>query len=120
MSTSKRDAGRREAGGPQRVGEVMEDVLEKSGLRTQLARIGVLEEWDGIVGPRIAVVTRPRSVTGSALVVEVRSSAWLMELSLMKHAILERLNESRGDDRIEKIIFVLGEDVEQTGAPRTP
>jgi hypothetical protein len=35
-----------------------------------------------------------------------------MELSLMKHEILKRLNAGRGEARIEKIIFVLGEDVE--------
>ncbi|MFG1690999.1 DUF721 domain-containing protein [Gemmatimonadota bacterium] len=112
MSESGSGDGSGDARGPQRIGELVAGVLEKSGVRTQVSRIGVLEEWEGRVGERIAAVTRPRSVSGTALVVEVRSSAWLMELSLMKHEILKRVNAGRGDARIEKIIFVLGEDVE--------
>ncbi len=40
---------------------------------------------------------------------EVRTSAWLMELNMMKGRILDRLNEGRPDDaRVERIVFVLG------------
>ena len=69
----------------------------------------VLELWPEIVGEQLAQVTRARSVADAALIVEVRSSAWLMELSLMKGDFLARVNERLGDVPLERIIFVQAE-----------
>lgn len=99
----------RGGGGPSRLGDLLEGVLERSGVREQVARQGVLEAWDEVVGQRIAGVTRALKVDGSVLFVEVRSSAWLMELNMMAHRILERLNEGRDEGRIERIHFLLAE-----------
>jgi len=74
-----------------------------------MERTTVLEEWDERVGEKIARVTRPVRVDGAVLFVEVRSSAWMMELEMMKPTILERLNEGRSEGRIEKIRFRLAE-----------
>ena len=59
------------------------------------------------VGEAIARVTRAQGVREATLIVEVRSSSWLMELNLMKEEILRRVNEGRQEARIEKIVFVL-------------
>ncbi len=96
-------------GGPERVGELLKGFLERQGLREEMLRAQVVEDWAGRVGEIIAGVTRPRYVSGDVLVVEVRSSAWLMELNLMKRDILERLNEGRREGRIEKLVFVLAD-----------
>ncbi len=48
-------------------------------------------------------------MSGSVLIVEVRSSAWLNELDMMKDEILRRLNEGRDEGRIEAIRLVLAE-----------
>jgi predicted nucleic acid-binding Zn ribbon protein len=69
----------------------------------------VLKEWDGLVGESIARVTHALTVREATLIVEVKSSAWLMELSFMKGDILRRLNEGREEAPIEKIVFVLSE-----------
>lgn len=92
-----------------RVGDLVEGVLEDAGVRNQIRRQGVVESWDGIVGERIAEVTRAVRVDEAVLYVEVRSSAWLMELNLMKPSILERINEERDEGRIEKVRFLLAE-----------
>ncbi len=100
--------------GPDRVGDILPGVLEGAGIREQLERQRVLEEWSGIVGAAIAAVTRPRSVTDRVLVVEVRSSAWLMELDMMKRQILGKVNAGR-EARVERIHFVLAEDDREEG-----
>lgn len=92
-----------------RVGDLVEGVLEDAGVRNQIRRQGVVESWDGIVGERIAEVTRAVRVDEAVLYVEVRSSAWLMELNLMKPSILERINEERDEGKIEKVRFLLAE-----------
>ncbi len=92
-------------GGPSRVGELLEGVLEDTGVREQIQRMSVLEAWDECVGEKIAEVTEPVGVDGGVLFVEVRSSAWLMELDMMKRRILERINEGREEGRIDTIRF---------------
>ena len=95
--------------GPTRVDVVVSSVLEKHGLREQVKRMEVLELWPEIVGEQLAQVTRAMSVADAALIVEVRNSAWLMELSMMKGDFLARVNERLGDVSLERIIFVQAE-----------
>lgn len=105
MSTGDPGSGK----GGARLGDVLGGFLEQKGLAPSIERQGVLLEWPAKVGPAIGGVTSPRSITGGTLVVEVRSSPWLMELNLMKRDILARLNEGRGEAPIEKLVFVLAE-----------
>ena len=95
--------------GPVRVGEVLDAFLDRAGMRVQLERTGVLDEWPVRVGEAIARVTNAKAVSDGTLIVEVRSSAWLMELNIMKAEILRRVNEGRAEAGIERLVFVLGE-----------
>ena len=94
--------------GPTRVGDLLGNLLEKRGLGTQILRLGALDVWSDAVGEKIAEVTEAKTVVASTLFVEVRSSAWLMELSLMKEALLERVNvELGGEGTIDRIVLTL-------------
>ncbi len=94
--------------GPTRVGELVDAFLEEKGVRKQIARQTAVDAWAGVVGEAIARVSRARAVEEGTLFVEVRSSAWMMELDFMKGDILRRLNEAREGGEIEKIVFLLG------------
>jgi len=96
-------------GGPARVDSVLQGILEEHGVRKHIDRLGVLELWPEIVGQKLAEVTKVKGLDEAALFVEVRSSAWLTELSMMKDAFLDRVNERLGDAPIERIVFVLAE-----------
>ncbi len=97
-------------GGLTRVGDLVGELLERKGLGTQIRRMGALDAWEEAVGEKIAGVTRARSVAASTLFVEVRSSAWLNELSLMKEALLERVNTAlERDGAIDRIVLTLME-----------
>jgi predicted nucleic acid-binding Zn ribbon protein len=62
------------------------------------------------VGKKLAEVTEAKTVVASTLFVQVRSSAWLMELSFMKAALLERVNaELEGEGMIDRIVLTLME-----------
>jgi predicted nucleic acid-binding Zn ribbon protein len=91
---------------PEKVRDFLADVLEREGVAQDVARQSALEEWPSKVGEKIAGVTRARSVADATMVVEVRSSPWLMELNMMKGEILERLNQGR-DVPLEKLVFVM-------------
>jgi len=93
----------------ERVDTVLTGVLEKHGVKKQVERIGVLELWPDIVGEQLAGVTRVKGLDEDTLFVEVRNSAWLMELSMMKDAFVRRVNERLDKAPIERIVFVLAE-----------
>lgn len=95
--------------GPTRVAAVLSEVLEQHGVREQVRRMEVLDLWPEIVGEPLAAVTRARGLEDATLFVEVRSSAWLMELNMMRGEFLERVNARLGDVPLERIVFVLAE-----------
>ena len=95
--------------GPAEIGALLANVLEKHGVREQVRRMEVLELWPEIVGGDLAKVTRARGVEDTTLFVEVRSSAWLMELNMMKRDFLERVNERIEDTPFERVVFALAE-----------
>lgn len=92
------------------MGDLLDSFLRERGMKEQVARQSVLAEWPERVGEKIARVTRARSVAEGTLFVEVRSSAWLMELNMMKGEILRRLNQGREEASLETLVFVLSED----------
>jgi predicted nucleic acid-binding Zn ribbon protein len=94
---------------PVRVDAVLAHVLEKAGVDKQVKRMSLVELWPEVVGEKLAAVTRVKGVDEDALFVEVRSSAWIMELSLMKDRILERVNARLEEAPIGRIVFVQAE-----------
>jgi predicted nucleic acid-binding Zn ribbon protein len=89
---------------PQKLGDVMTGMLNKSGIADRIAQANVIPEWAKLVGPQIAKVTEPLSVTPQGtLFVAVTTNAWMTELSLMEPALLRRLNERTGRLSIKKI-----------------
>jgi len=93
-----------------KVDEVLGGLLRSLGIHQEVARQGVLERWPEVVGEKIAAVTRARAVSRGTLFVDVRSSAWITELNLMRHELLARLNAGAGDARVERIVFTQAED----------
>ncbi|MXV94878.1 MAG: DUF721 domain-containing protein [Gemmatimonadetes bacterium] len=107
--------------GPRRfepVADALRGYLERTGLDESLQRLGALDEWADAVGPRVARVTRAVEVRGDTLVVEVLSSAWNNELTMMKGLILERLNTVCTGPPIGGIRFRLAETAETVGKAR--
>lgn len=94
---------------PQRIGSILNDVLARMQLLKRIEELGAVEDWETIVGEQIARATAPRTVRNGKLIVEVRSSAWMSELVLMKNKILQRLNEGKKKGKITDIFFRLGE-----------
>lgn len=93
---------------PKKLGDVMSDVLSKSGIADRVAQANVIPEWHSLVGPQIARVTEPLSVTPQGtLFVAVTTNAWMTELSLMEPDLLRRLNQRTGRLSIRKIRWQL-------------
>lgn len=92
---------------PQLVGELVSSYLKGSGLSAKVEAASVVPEWDDLVGSGIAAVTRPLRVSEGTLFVAVQTSAWMMELNMMKGQLMKRLNAGKGDGRIDQLVFVM-------------
>lgn len=94
---------------PQLVGDLVSRYLDRSGLAAKVEAASVVPEWANLMGPQIAAITEPRVVSEGVLFVAVATSAWMMELNLMKAELMRRLNAGKRSGRIEKIVFVMGD-----------
>ena len=92
---------------PQPVGDLVARFLEKSGLAPKVEAAGAVGDWPQRVGPQIAAVTRATAVNEGTLFVSVATSAWLMELNLMKGELLRRVNAGRKEGKIRQIVFTM-------------
>jgi predicted nucleic acid-binding Zn ribbon protein len=89
---------------PRKFGDVMNEVLKKAGVADRVTQATVIPDWYSLVGPQIAKVTEPLSVTPQGtLFVAVTTNAWMTELSLMEPDLLRRLNQKTGRLSIKRI-----------------
>lgn len=93
---------------PTPLAEALSHYLKTSGFGRRLEQASVIEEWATLVGPQIAAVTEPESVTPDGVLrVRVATAPWASELSLMTPTILARVNAGR-KGRIREIRWTPG------------
>ena len=95
---------------PRLVGRELDRVLERLGVAEVVESHTVFGEWADRVGPEIARAARPHRIDGETLIVLVRDSSWLTELSLRQRELLARLNTGREHSKIQRILFRLDPD----------
>jgi predicted nucleic acid-binding Zn ribbon protein len=99
---------RSKRGRPVAVGEALQGYLARAGLARRVGQAQVIPDWPALVGPQIAAVAAPESVTpDGTLFVRVATSSWMTELQLMTPEILARVNAGRGPGRIATIRWLL-------------
>lgn len=88
---------------PTPLADALTSYFKQAGLTKRVQQAGIIEEWAELVGPQIAAVTSPESVTPDGVLrVRVATAAWANELSLMSPRILARLNAGRSG-RVKEI-----------------
>jgi predicted nucleic acid-binding Zn ribbon protein len=93
---------------PTPLAEALTSYFKHAGLTKRVQQAGIIEEWAHLVGPQIAAVTSPESVTPDGVLrVRVASAPWANELSLMAPRILARLNAGR-TGRVKEIRWMPG------------
>jgi predicted nucleic acid-binding Zn ribbon protein len=93
---------------PTHLADALTSYFKQAGLTKRVQQAGIIEEWAALVGPQIARVTEPDSITPDGVLrVRVATAAWANELSLMSPRILARLNAGRSG-RVKQIRWVPG------------
>ena len=100
----------RRRGRPTAVGDALHSYLRKSGLGERGAQAQGIPDWPRLVGPQIAAVTAPESVSpDGTLFVRVATSGWMTELQLQAPQIMTAINAGRGAGRIKTIRWLLSQ-----------
>ena len=93
---------------PTPLSDVLASYFKQAGITKRVQQAGIIEEWRELVGPQIAAVTTPESITPDGMLrVRVATAPWANELSLMAPKILARLNAGRSG-RVKEIRWVPG------------
>ncbi len=93
---------------PTRLSSLLEQTLARIGLDRRLDDYRVWQAWDEVVGRTISRNAQPVRLDGSRLIVTVRSSTWLQELSLLQRELVVRLNEWMKREVVRELFFVVG------------
>jgi len=95
-------------GETQSVGDILDVLVGRLGLKQRLKQAEAVRKWDEIVGERIACETQAEIVRGKTLFVKVTSPIWAQELSFLKPEIMKKLRQEIGRGVITDIRFKCG------------
>lgn len=101
MSTRKDSASRIKP-----LNDALGELVQKLGIGKKLREYEAVTRWEEIVGDQIARVSSPSGIEKGVLVVKVNNGPWRNELSLMKEAIIGKINASLGEKVVRDIRFV--------------
>ncbi len=93
---------------PARLSALLDRTLARFGLDRRLDDYRVWQAWDEVVGRTISRNAQPVRLDGSRLIVAVRSSTWLQELSLLQRELVARINEWMEREVVRELFFVVG------------
>jgi predicted nucleic acid-binding Zn ribbon protein len=89
----------------QKLDEVIDAYLKKLDIDGKLKEVKLIRSWEEIVGKLIARKTEKLYIKNRKLFVHLNSSIARNELSMLKDALLEKLNEKAGEKIIDEIIL---------------
>ncbi len=85
---------------PVAVAEALRGYLARSGLAKRLGQAQVIPEWPDLVGPQIAAVSSPESVSpDGTLFVRVATSAWMNELASPTLGVMAKAKPAAPKDK---------------------
>ncbi len=90
---------------PQPLGNVLQGLIDRMGLRTKIDEARIVEAWAIVAGPTINGVTEKAWVKGDRLYVRINSAAWRHELHLRRHEWRTRLNQQLQENLVRELVF---------------
>ena len=86
--------------------DVLKQYLKAIGADKKLKEIRLKNNWEEIMGRSIALKTEKIYINKGIFYVKINSSVLKHELSMMKQAVLDKLNKEAGEKLIYDIKFI--------------
>lgn len=88
---------------------VLEGLARRLGLESKLLEFRLRRQWSDIVGEQIAAHTRPEQIRFKKLLIHVRHSVWLQQLTFLKPALLQKINTAAGEPLVSELVLRIGD-----------
>ena len=98
----------RKSRGPQRIGDVLANVMARRGYENQQSSEELEATWLQAAGQKLAGVSRPGSLRRGTLEIVVKNSLALQELTFQQKKILRDLNTAYSPKTIKELRFRVG------------
>jgi hypothetical protein len=92
----------------ERLGDVLDQSLQRLDLMAQIEAYGIWPVWDEVVGKPIARNAQPEKIRNGTLFVKVSSPVWMQQLQFMKDLLAEKINQRLRAEVVRNIFFVVG------------
>jgi hypothetical protein len=93
---------------PSLLGDLLDSVLGRFGLKNRLKENEVFAVWEEAVGKTVARNCQPKSIADGILVVETKNNVWMQELSMLRQGIMDGINKLMGWDAVRDLRFRIG------------
>lgn len=90
---------------PRRLGEVIESLVDRLGIRDELGEAEIIETWAVLAGAEINAVTDSAWMKGGTLFVKISSSTWRHRLHMDRSSWRSRLNLELGKKAVDEVVF---------------
>ena len=90
----------------QKIKSILEEFISKNGLSDGIDTARIQENWSSIMGENISAYTKEVILQKDVLVVKLSSSVLRQELSYGKEKIIEMINKSLGENKIQDIRLI--------------
>ena len=88
---------------------LLKKIISGIGDKGALTEEDVQAAWDNSVGEAAARHSKPRSLRGSRLIVNIDDSSWMYELTVRKKEILGKMEARLKGKKIKELTFRIGE-----------
>jgi predicted nucleic acid-binding Zn ribbon protein len=89
------------------ISKPVEQFLRRCNLWNGYRQHLLIYQWNIIVGPALAEVTRADNINNGVLKVAVKDSVWAYHLSMMKPSLISKLNNYSGSKMVKDIVFII-------------
>lgn len=97
------------------ISDVVEETVSKLDITKKMRQYKLWQCWKEIAGPAIYLNARPVRWNRDILVVAVKHSSWMQELTYLKTKLLEKIREAIPDINISDVRFEIGKIADESG-----
>ena len=80
----------------QQIAGILQMILREQGLEIPLQQKRVIDQWEVVTGTIVSKYTGEKFIKNQTLYVKITNPALRQDLTMMRHQLVKRLNESVG------------------------
>jgi hypothetical protein len=91
------------------VSSVLHGIARRFGMEAKLLEYRLRHCWHDIAGAHVAAHTRPDQIRFKKLYLIAEDSVWLQQLTYLKPALIDKINQTAGNEIVTDIVLRVGE-----------